>query len=99
MQCIASALADSVVPMPLWPWPWLCSLARACACCMASAICAVQPNTAHGTPPAIGLPSVRKSGSRFHARVQPPGPVEIVCVSSMISSVPWRRVSSRAVPA
>ncbi len=55
---------------------------------MALAIAALQPYTEHGTPPAIGLPRVMKSGSSFQARVQPPGPVEMVWVSSMISSVP-----------
>ncbi len=37
----------------------------------------------------------RRSPDRAsHAAVQPPGPAQIVCVSSMISSVPARRVSS-----
>ena len=36
------------------------------------------------------------SGSRSHARVQPPGPALSVCVSSIASSVPVLRVSSRS---
>ena len=46
-------------------------------------------------PPAIDLPIVTMSGSRFQARVQPPGPALNVCVSSLISRVPAARVSSR----
>jgi len=53
-----------------------------------------QPTPA-GMPPAIDLPIVTMSGSRFQARVQPPGPALNVCVSSLISRVPAARVSSR----
>ena len=56
---------------------------------------AVIPYAAAGTPPAIGLPITKKSGSRSHAAVHPPGPAQIVCVSSMTSNVPCRRVISR----
>ena len=56
---------------------------------------ALQPKMPHGTPPAIGLPTTKKSGSRFHSWVQPPMPVEMVWVSSMISSEPYFLVSSR----
>ncbi|MNF56733.1 hypothetical protein D3C84_382330 [compost metagenome] len=92
---MARALADRVVPMPLWPWPELSSLACSRAICMAWAIAALQPYTAQGTPPATALPTVRKSGSRCQARVQPPGPVDRVWVSSTIKRVPTWRVSSR----
>ena len=40
--------------------------------------------------------STKKSGSRPHAAVQPPGPTQIVWVSSITSSVPVRRVISRS---
>jgi len=44
----------------------------------------------------MGFPRVTKSGSRPQARVQPPGPAEMVWVSSMTSSVPCLRVSARS---
>ena len=47
------------------------------------------------TPPASGLPSVTMSGSRPNARVAPPGPAQIVCVSSITSSAPCSRVAAR----
>ena len=46
-------------------------------------------------PPPIGLPITTKSGSRPHAAVAPPGPAQMVWVSSLTSSTPWRRVISR----
>ena len=97
MQCMARALAERVVPMPLWPWPWLSSWACLREAAMRSAISALQPKMPQGTPPAIGLPTTKKSGSRFHRRVQPPMSVEMVWVSSMISRLPYFRVSSRHV--
>ena len=48
-----------------------------------------------GTPPRSDFPSVTASGSRPQAAVQPPGPALSVCVSSMMSSAPWRVHSSR----
>ena len=45
-------------------------------------------------PPPMVLPMTKKSGSRFHAAVAPPGPTQIVCVSSITSKVPWARVSA-----
>ena len=57
---------------------------------------AVRPSAPAGTPPPIALPMTSMSGSRPQACVQPPGPAEKVCVSSMISSVPCLRVSSRS---
>ncbi|MNE58494.1 hypothetical protein D3C80_1535280 [compost metagenome] len=60
-----------------------------------SAMSALQPKMPQGTPPAIGLPTTKKSGSRFHSLVQPPMSVEMVWVSSMISRLPYLRVSSR----
>ncbi|MNM75161.1 hypothetical protein D3C81_869370 [compost metagenome] len=93
---MARALADRVVPMPLWPWPSAISREWARVSCMAWAISALQPYTAQGTPPAMALPRVRKSGSSCQARVQPPGPVDSVWVSSTISRLPACRVSSRS---
>jgi hypothetical protein len=46
-------------------------------------------------PPAIDLPIVTMSGDSPQARVQPPGPALKVCVSSLISSKPYSRVSDR----
>ena len=48
-----------------------------------------------GMPPAIALPMVTASGRRPRARVQPPTPALIVCVSSLTSSVPVSSQSSR----
>ena len=56
----------------------------------------VMPYAAIGTPPAIGLPMVNRSGSSPQATVAPPGPTQIVWVSSMQSSVPWARVRRRS---
>ena len=50
-----------------------------------------------GMPPAIVLPMVTMSGRRPNARVAPPTPALIVCVSSLISSVPVSSHSSRTV--
>ena len=41
-----------------------------------------SPEAATGTPAASDLPIVRMSGDRPQAATQPPGPAEIVCVSS-----------------
>ena len=60
-----------------------------------SATSALMPYAAHGMPPPIGLPTTTKSGSSPQAAVQPPGPAQSVCVSSMTSSTSWRRVISR----
>ena len=46
-------------------------------------------------PPPIALPTVTMSGSRPHARVQPPGPALKVCVSSINSSEPAALVRAR----
>jgi len=54
-----------------------------------------KPYAPAGIPPAIDFPMVTMSGSRFQARVHPPGPALNVCVSSLISRLPPRRVSSR----
>ena len=59
MQCMARALADSVVPMPLWPWPWLASLACCRASCIAWAISWLQPYT-DATVRALGAAGVRE---------------------------------------
>ena len=44
----------------------------------------------------MALPIVTTSGRSPHAAVQPPGPALIVCVSSMISSVPVRSQAARS---
>ena len=47
-------------------------------------------------PPPMLLPITKMSGSSPHAAVAPPGPAEKVCVSSIISSAPYRVASSRS---
>ena len=47
-------------------------------------------------PLPIALPIVSRSGSSPHSAVQPPGPAENVCVSSMMSSAPCSRVMVRS---
>ena len=56
----------------------------------------LTPYAAAGTPPAIGLPIVSMSGRSSWAAVYPPGPVQMVWVSSMTRRVPVRRVISRS---
>ena len=63
---------------------------------MLSATGPETPKTPQGMPPSIALPSTKTSGSRPSAREYPPGPDEIVCVSSMTSKVPVFRVKSRS---
>ena len=43
----------------------------------------------------MGLPMVSMSGCRPQAAVAPPGPAQMVCVSSMTSRVPVSRVMRR----
>ena len=52
------------------------------------AISALIPNAPVGKPPPIALPIVRKSGCNPSCAVIPPGPTEIVCVSSIINFAP-----------
>ena len=90
MAATASALAVSVPPTPATSisWPSIGPESRA-------ATSAVMPYAAHGTPPPIGLPTTTRSGSSPQARVAPPGPAHRVWVSSITSSTPCRRVTSR----
>ena len=60
-----------------------------------SAMSWVKPYVATGMPPPIVLPMTNMSGSSPSARVMPPGPAQIVWVSSMMRIVPVRRVISR----
>ena len=55
-----------------------------------------MPYAAAGMPPPMVLPITKKSGSRLHAAVAPPGPTQIVWVSSITSKVPYWRVSRRS---
>ena len=50
-----------------------------------------RPYAAAGTPPPIGLPITSRSGSSPWAAVYPPGPAQIVCVSSMTQQRAGRR--------
>ena len=61
-----------------------------------AAISGVKPYTAAGTPLAIAFPMVSTSGFRRWAAVYPPGPAQIVWVSSITRSVPVDEVSSRS---
>ena len=55
----------------------------------------VKPQTPVGMPPATALPATQMSGSKPKVPVQPPGPVERVCVSSISKRVPCARVKRR----
>ena len=81
---IASALPDSVPPRPDTSTSWLLSCFSIC-----SAISLLKPYAATGTPPPIVFPTTKISGFRFQSFVQPPGPAQIVCVSSIAKSVPY----------
>ena len=61
-----------------------------------SPISSLNPYVPTGMPPPIVLPMTSMSGSRPQARVAPPGPAQIVWVSSMIRIVPVSRVSPRS---
>ena len=91
MAARARALPERVPPMPLTSE----SSTRMPAAARA-ARSRLTPYAAAGTPPAIGLPIVRMSGSRAWAAVYPPGPAQMVCVSSITSRVPVRRVIPRS---
>ncbi len=54
-----------------------------------SATCFCMPNAPVGKPPPMALPMVRKSGHRPNWAVIPPGPTEIVWVSSIISKASY----------
>ena len=49
-----------------------------------------SPYAPDGMPPPIALPITTMSGASPPRAVQPPGPAEIVCVSSMMSTAPYR---------
>src|SRR5260370_1026696 len=78
-----SALPASVPPMP--PTSQSSSCMRAEMRCATSS---VQPYVPPGMPLPIGFPKTTKSGSSFHSRVQPPGPAQMVWVSSSMRSAP-----------
>ena len=48
-----------------------------------------MPNVPIGIPPAMALPIVNTSGFKPYKAVMPPGPTEIVCVSSIIQIAPY----------
>ena len=85
------ALPASVPPIPLTSIDGSSKSARTTA-----ATAALSPYAAAGTPPPIGLPITSRSGSRPYAAVYPPGPAQIVWVSSISSNVPVSRVSRRS---
>ncbi len=65
-------------------------------CSSTAAISSVMPQAPNGSPPAIDLPAVIRSGSSPHCAVSPPGPTTCVCVSSQARSVPVSRVRRRS---
>ena len=85
------AASESGLPASVPPMPPTSSSQLDAGRAIRSATSAVMPYAPIGTPPPIALPTSRRSGSRPSAPVQPPGPAQSVCVSSMISSVPAAR--------
>ena len=90
-----TAAIASALPVRVPPTPDTSTSASSIGLSSRSATSAVMPYAATGMPPPIGLPTTTRSGSRPQAAVQPPGPAHRVWVSSMTSSTPWRRVTSR----
>ena len=90
----AAAMA-SALPVRVPPTPEVSIVSCFTGLSSAAATWAVMPYAAIGTPPPMVLPTVTKSGSRPHAAVAPPGPTQMVWVSSITSSVPAARVRRR----
>ena len=86
---IESALPNSVPPIATMSKR---SPSGPLNCVRNTAASSRMPQAANGTPAAIDLPAVTKSGSRLHCAVSPPGPTTCVWVSSYASSVPASRV-------
>ncbi len=89
------AAIDRALPASVPPTPPVSSMSASWSPRMRSLSSSVRPSAPAGMPPAIDLPMVRMSGCRPSAAVQPPGPALNVCVSSLISSVPYSAVSAR----
>ena len=79
------AATDRALPARVPPTPPVSTMSAVSSARIRSASAADRPNAPAGIPPAIDFPIVTMSGSRFQARVQPPGPALNVCVSSLIS--------------
>ena len=88
-----AAASDSALPASVPPTPPVSTRSTPSSDVTRSATAALSPYAPIGMPPPIALPIVTMSGSSDHACVQPPGPAENVCVSSLISSVPAARVT------
>ena len=78
------AAKESPLPANVPPIPPKSIISNSTIFVMASAISCVMPNVPVGIPAASALPMVRKSGFKPRSLVIPPGPTEMVWVSSMI---------------
>ena len=76
-------------PAKVLPIPPVSIISRDVLSAICAAISRVIPNVPVGIPPAIALPIVKISGFNPCNAVIPPGPTEIVCVSSMIQTAPY----------
>ena len=83
------AASDKALPAKVPPIPPVSIISSSTIDLILSAIDCVIPNVPVGIPPPIALPIVKKSGFRLRSAVIPPGPTEIVWVSSIIKMVPY----------
>ena len=83
------AASDIALPANVLPIPPVSIISSSTNFLIEFATSSVIPNVPTGLPPAIALPIVKKSGFRPRSNVIPPGPTEIVWVSSMINSAPY----------
>ena len=82
------AARDRALAAKVPPTPPVSITSSSTSLLIAAATLAFIPNAPVGNPPPIAFPIVKKSGSRPSSAVIPPGPTEIVCVSSTINIAP-----------
>jgi hypothetical protein len=90
------AVSDRTFAASVPPTPPTSESSMPIAASMRAATSSVKPYAADGMPLPIALPTVSTSGSSPFAAVNPPGPEQSVCVSSITSSVPYLRVNARS---
>ena len=83
------AASDIAFPANVLPIPPVSMISSTTSFLIELATSSVIPKVPTGIPPAIALPIVKKSGFRPRSCVIPPGPTEMVWVSSMINSAPY----------
>ena len=81
--------SDKALPANVPPIPPVSIISNSTILFIESAIAAVIPYVPVGIPPAMALPIVKKSGFKPRSAVIPPGPTDIVWVSSMIKRDPY----------